>query len=125
MIIDTNALSAIVDGDPAIRPIVQRAPSVEISVITLGEYRFGILRGSRRADAERWLHQYLDLYTILNITDETARHYAEVRLALLRAGTPIPSNDLWIAAQGRQYDLAVLSRDRHFDCVKEIRRVGW
>jgi predicted nucleic acid-binding protein len=125
LIVDTNALSAIIDGDRAIKPIVQRAPSVEVSVVTLGEYRFGILRSSRPAAAERWLRDFLHLYKTLDVDKETSFHYAELRFALKRAGTPIPLNDLWIAAQARQYDLSVLSRDKHFDAVGGIRRISW
>ncbi len=125
LILDTNALSAVVDGDPAIKPMVQRATSVEISVITLGEYRFGISQSTRRAQCEKWLRDYLELYSILNITNETTRHYADLRVALRRAGTPIPSNDLWIAAQSRQYDLPILSRHQHFERVHEVRRLSW
>ncbi|MBZ5602826.1 MAG: type II toxin-antitoxin system VapC family toxin [Acidobacteriia bacterium] len=125
LILDTNALSAVVDGDPAIRPLVRRAASVEISAITLGEYRFGISQSKRRSACERWLHEYLELYTILAVTDETAQHYAVLRAALKRSGNPIPANELWIAAHCRQFDLAILSRDEHFDCVPSIRRIGW
>jgi tRNA(fMet)-specific endonuclease VapC len=125
LIIDTNALSAIVDGDPAIKPILQRAPSVEISVITLGEYWFGILQSSRKSAAERWLRDYLRFYRMLDISQETSKRYAELRVALKRAGTPIPSNDLWIAAQSREHDLPVLSRDRHFDHISALQRLNW
>jgi hypothetical protein len=59
------------------------------------------------------------------IEEETSEHYAQLRLALKRAGTPIPSNDLWIAALCRQHDFPVLSKDRHFDRVKGLRRVEW
>jgi len=125
LILDTNALSAVVDGDPAIRPFVQRAASVEISVITLGEYRFGISQSKRRAECEKWLREYLDLYTILKVAEDTAEHYARLRALLKRAGKPIPANDLWIAAQGAQFDLAILSRDEHFDAVPSVRRIAW
>lgn len=125
MIIDTNALSAIIDGDPAIKPLVQRAATVEISVITLGEYQFGILKSSKPGPGERWLRDYLHLYKILPVSEETSRHYAELRLSLKLAGTPIPLNDLWIASQCRQHDLPILSRDRHFDVVEGMRRIEW
>jgi tRNA(fMet)-specific endonuclease VapC len=125
LIIDTNALSAIIDGDPTIKSIVQRAPTVEVSVITLGEYRFGLLRSSRPAPGERWLRDFLHLYKIIDVDKETSLHYSEVRFALKRGGTPIPLNDLWIAAQARQYDLSILSRDKHFDLVEGVRRITW
>jgi predicted nucleic acid-binding protein len=55
----------------------------------------------------------------------TDRHYAELRQELKRAGTPVPSNGLWIAAQSREFGLPVLSRDAHFDHVNGMRRMSW
>jgi tRNA(fMet)-specific endonuclease VapC len=125
LIVDTNALSAIADDQPGIGEVLRGARVVAIPVITLGEYRFGILQSRRRSDNERWLRDSLPAYRILDISDETTLHYAELRLKLKRAGTPIPSNDLWIAALGRQYEMQILSRDRHFDAVEGIRRISW
>jgi len=125
LILDTNALSAIVDGDAGIEPHLKRARVVAIPVVVLGEYRFGILQSKRRARHEEWLREYLNLYRILSVDLETSQFYAELRLELKRAGTPIPSNDLWIAALGRQHGLPVLSRDLHFDFVSGLHRVSW
>jgi tRNA(fMet)-specific endonuclease VapC len=125
LIVDTNALSAILDGEPAIAPALKRASLLAIPVITLGEYRFGISQSKRRAEHETSLQRNLRLYRVLNITEETSEHYAQLRLVLKQAGTPIPSNDLWIAALCRQHDFPVLSKDRHFDRVKGLRRVEW
>ncbi|MEE8590696.1 MAG: PIN domain-containing protein [Spirochaetia bacterium] len=49
----------------------------------------------------------------------------EYRFGLKAAGTPLPENDLWIAALVRQYDLPLLSKDRHFDNVQGISRLSW
>ena len=125
MILDTNALSALAEGDPAIEPILRRAMQVGIPVVVLGEYRFGIAQSRNRSSYERWLHEYLGRFRVLDVTDETSRHYAEVRLELKKAGTPIPANDLWIAALCRQYRLPILSRDKHFDAVQGLKRMAW
>jgi tRNA(fMet)-specific endonuclease VapC len=125
LIVDTNALSAIVDGEPAIAPVIEEAELLAISVITLGEYRFGISQSARRTQHEAWLRENLRRYRIFDITGETSGHYAQLRLALKRAGTPIPSNDLWIAALCRQHNLPLLSRDAHFDRVTGLRRLTW
>ena len=61
----------------------------------------------------------------LAINERTAFHYAEIRFELKQKGTPIPANDLWIAALARQHDLPILSRDQHFDRVAGLRRIGW
>ena len=125
MILDTNALSAMADGEPGAVTAAGSAKSVALSVIVLGEYRFGIGQSRRRAQYEEWLLRMLAACRILDLTAETAARYAEVRLELKRAGTPIPSNDAWIAALCRQHALPVLSRDRHFDLVGGVRRVSW
>jgi tRNA(fMet)-specific endonuclease VapC len=91
----------------------------------LGEYRFGIAQSSRRRDYEKWLGENLPLCQVLEISEETTGFYADVRLELKRAGKPIPSNDLWIAALGRQHGLPILSRDGHFDSVRSVRRITW
>jgi tRNA(fMet)-specific endonuclease VapC len=125
VIVDTNALSAIADDAPGIVEALSQASSAAIPVVVLGEYRFGVAQSRRRVDLERWLHAHLPSYTILNITDATTGYYAELRLELRRAGRPIPSNDVWIAALSRQHHMPVLSRDRHFDAISGLRRVTW
>lgn len=125
MIVDTNALSAIADGDPDIAPVIEAADLLAISVVALGEYRFGISQSRQIAQHEEWLRDNLRRYRIFDVTSETSGHYAQLRFALKRAGTPIPSNDLWIAALCSQHSLPLLSRDTHFDRVPGLRRLTW
>jgi tRNA(fMet)-specific endonuclease VapC len=125
LILDTNALSAFADADPDIEAHIGTAQLVAIPVIVLGEYLFGIAQSSRRKDYQRWLSSTLRSCQILGIDEETSANYAELRFDLKRAGTPIPANDAWIAALCKQHSLPLLSRDRHFDLVKGIRRIGW
>ncbi len=125
MIVDTNALSAIVDGQPEVFPLMKQATILALPVIVLGEYRFGIAQVRQRAAYEQRLASFLPSYRIVAITEETSQYYADLRLELKHIGKPIPSNDLWIAALCRQHGLPLLSRDRHFDVVPDIRRVTW
>jgi predicted nucleic acid-binding protein len=124
VILDTNALSAIVDGD---RKIAEILPSgrLSIPVIVLGEFRFGVQQSRRREGYMDWLAENLSDYEILDVTGLTTAHYAEIRIESKQGGSPIPSNDVWIAALCRQHSLPILSRDRHFDVVKGLRRVSW
>jgi predicted nucleic acid-binding protein len=62
---------------------------------------------------------------VLVVDKGTAEEYVEVRDQLKRKGRPIPGNDLWIAALARQHTLPLLSRDRHFDFVSGLERIGW
>ena len=125
MILDTNALSAFADGVPLAVSAVEAADSVALPVIVLGEFRYGVTHSTRRREYEAWLDQYLPNFRVLDITAETASEYALIRSELRRLGKPIPANDAWIAALSRQHNLAVLSRDGHFDNVTRVRRKTW
>ena len=125
MILDTNGLSALVEGDLRLQPILGKANRVAIPVITLGEYRYGISQSRDRLRYEHWLSSYLPGFQILDIDERTTFSYSTVRSELKKAGKPIPSNDIWIAALCRQYSLPLLSRDRHFDAVPGLTRLAW
>jgi tRNA(fMet)-specific endonuclease VapC len=125
MILDTNALSAWLDGDPAIATRLSAASHVVLSVIAMGEYRFGVLFSRNRAEYEQRIAMVETDLTVVGTDSETARHYASIRKELKEAGTPIPWHDLWIAAQARQHALSILSRDSHFDHVRGITRISW
>ena len=125
MILDTNGLSAVAEGNGALLPILRQANQIAIPVIVLGEYRYGISRSRHRAQYERWLTNYLPTFRILDVDERTTVSYSAVRSELMKAGTPIPANDVWIAALCRQHSLPVISRDRHFDVVPGITRLAW
>jgi tRNA(fMet)-specific endonuclease VapC len=125
VILDTNALSAFADGEPGVLAEIGKAQRIAVPCIVLGEFLFGIAHSRRRSEYELWISQTLDAAQYLDLTADTAAKYAEVRLELKRAGTPIPSNDTWIAALCRQHARPLLSRDRHFESVQGLRRIGW
>ena len=125
LILDTNALSAIAEGDPGAARHFFRARQVALPVIVLGEYRFGIGQSRQKRKYECWLDELRSLSNVLEVDEDTAIAYAEIRGQLKAAGTPIPSNDVWIAALCLQHALPILTRDRHFDLVKGVRRVDW
>ena len=125
LILDTNALSAAADRDPGALEVVAMAERLAVPVIVLGEYRLGISQSRRRTEYENWLREWVEAVTVLNIDEETTRHYAAIGLELKRSGKPIPANDLWIAALCRQHSLPLISRDRHFDLVRGLERIAW
>ena len=125
MILDTNGLSALAEGEPGLEPLLRRAAQVAIPVIVVGEYRYGISQSRNHIHYEQWLAEYLPSFRILDVDERTTISYSAVRSELKKAGTPIPSNDVWIAALCRQHSLPLLSRDRHFDAVTGITRLDW
>ena len=125
MILDSNGLSAIADGEVSLAPILRKASEIAVPVIVLGEYRYGIRQSRDHQRYEQWLQESIRNYRVLDVDEETANFYASLRFELRRAGTPIPSNDVWIAALCRQHSLSLLSRDRHFDLVRGIERIDF
>jgi len=125
LILDTNALSAIAEGEPGATNLFARSRLVAIPVIVLGEYRFGIAHSRHKREYERWLEEMVSVSRVLEINEETALWYAGLRSQLKEAGTSIPSNDAWIGALCRQHALPLMSRDRHFDLIEGLRRLDW
>ena len=125
MILDTNALSAFVGGEPSIGERLLTEFRAAIPVIVLGEFRYGIAGSRYRAVYEAWLDEHLPEFEMLAVTETTARTYAGIRVSLRKRGRPIPANDCWIAALAIEHRLSVLSRDAHFDTVPGLRRVSW
>jgi predicted nucleic acid-binding protein len=125
VILDTNALSAVADGDSKVESVLREATSVAVPVIVLGEFRYGIRQSRARVRYERWLVESIPNYQVLAVDEETAERYAQVRDELRRAGRPVPANDLWIAALARQHALPLLTRDQHFDHIPGLKRIIW
>jgi predicted nucleic acid-binding protein len=125
VIVDTNALSAIADERDQIRELLGRATGIAVPVIAIGEYRSGIARSRNFLRYQQWLDEFILASRVLVIDEFTTRSYADISLELRHVGKPIPTNDIWIAALCRQHELPLLSRDRHFDTVRGIRRVEW
>ncbi len=125
MIVDTNALSAFADGSDEVRSALSAGDRIAVPVIVLGEFRYGVAQSRQKQVYELWLDTYLPDFQVLEISERTSLKYAAIRTELRRIGRPIPANDAWIAALCREYQLPLLSRDRHFDYVKDLRRVSW
>jgi tRNA(fMet)-specific endonuclease VapC len=125
VILDTNALSAWADGDPAIEPLLRTASRLVIPVVVIGEFEFGIRQSRHASRYAEWLNVNLDTVEVARIDRAIAAVYGAVRLELKQAGTPIPINDTWIAAVARHERLPIISRDGHFDAVRGVERVSW
>jgi|LakMenE18May11ns_1017448.scaffolds.fasta_scaffold9938651_4 tRNA(fMet)-specific endonuclease VapC len=127
MILDTNALSALGNNDQAIleRLHMPDTPKPYFCFICLGEYHKGLLNSTRPQKPLAMLKQLRNSWDTLHSDDETIAHYADIADYLKKIGRPIPTNDIWIAALARQHNMFILSRDRHFDFIPDIKRVKW
>jgi predicted nucleic acid-binding protein len=125
MILDTNAVSALADGDPQLLAAAAAVTRFSLPVVVLGEFGFGIAGSRHRVRYAEWLRKLMRVSRVLLVDAETAAHYATVREELRDKGRPIPSNDVWIAALALQHHCPVLTRDEHFDLVDGVERRAW
>jgi tRNA(fMet)-specific endonuclease VapC len=123
--LDSNRYHDLVTGDEGIAGVVERADEVYLPFVVVAELRAGFALGDRQVENERILRRLLlkEGVSILYADDQTSHHYAATYVQLRRQGTPIPTNDIWIAALALQHDLVLCSRDRHFDRLAQIPRV--
>lgn len=124
ILLDTSAYSAFMRGHEGILDLVQRAELIAISSTILGEILAGFRLGGRRRKNQELLDRFFASPRVLSLpVDEgTARRYADIVEHLQRVGTPLPSNDLWIAATAMQHGLILVSTDRHFEKVPQVAR---
>ena len=125
MILDTNAISALFEGDRGLADALENCPRLSLPVIAIGEYRYGLKRSRHRQQLAPLLDTLIAESEVLEIDEATTVAFAAVRDHLRAAGRPIPENDVWIAALSRQYQLPVLSLDSHFDGVPDLVRISW
>jgi tRNA(fMet)-specific endonuclease VapC len=125
VILDTNALSAFADGDEKLLRAIENEPQLALPTIVLGEYLHGIRQSRLRTSYEAWIKTNLRSFDLLPVARETAQRYAEIRHELKAAGTPIPMNDLWIAALARDHRLPLVTRDTHFRAVRGLEVLAW
>ena len=114
--VDTNILSELFRGGSAVRELLKEFECIYVPVIVLGELLSGFVQGSREAENRRRLDQFLSQTAVelLPVSPYTAEYYALLMASLRRNGTPLPSNDVWIAATACAEKVPLVSRDKHF-----------
>jgi tRNA(fMet)-specific endonuclease VapC len=94
-------------------------------IIVLGELYTGAYRGSLRTKTLREIQSFLTMVSIFQPDEITADHYGQIQAELAKTGTPIPQNDVWIAALAREHRLPVATRDGHFTLVPGLTVLNW
>lgn len=123
--LDTSAYSNFQRGSPAVAELVRSSGRVLVPTIVLGELRTGFQLGTKRKRNESELRAFLahPAVEILVVDDEAASRYAGIFVGLRRAGTPLPTNDIWIAALAAREGAIVLTYDAHFEKIRCVQAV--
>lgn len=124
-LLDSNIVIELFKGNEEIIEKIKGVNQVFIAVIVLGELYYGANRSSKPRKKVLEIEGLEKRVTILECKNSTARIYGEIKNQLRAQGTPIPENDIWIAAIAREYNLILATRDNHFNHVKDIRLERW
>ena len=122
--LDTNRYTDLCRGETDVLELVESADTVSLPFVVVGELRAGFAAGRQGPRNEAVLRRLLlkpDV-RVVYADDQTTHHYANVYRQLRAQGTPIPTNDMWIAAIVLQHSLTLCARDRHFDALPQIPR---
>lgn len=122
--LDTNAYSDYARGEPARVKVVQTASQIKLPLFVLAELRAGFRRGRQSRRNEAGLQRFLGVprVEVLCPDETTTHHYAQLDDQLRQQGTPVPINDLWIAALVIQHNLVLCTSDQHFNHLPQIPR---
>ncbi len=123
--VDTNRYIDFCRGDSEASAVLETADTVFLPFVVLAELRAGFAVGSQGAQNEQILRRFMMKpgVQILFADLQTTHHYAAAYRQLRSQGTPIPTNDMWIAALVVQHNLVLYARDRHFDHFPQIPRM--
>jgi tRNA(fMet)-specific endonuclease VapC len=123
--LDTNRYTDLCRGDAVVIETIEHADEVWLPFIVVGELRAGFAVGSQGPRNEAVLRRFLlkPGVGILYADEQTTHHYANVYRQLRKQGTPIPTNDMWIAALVLEHSLVLCARDAHFDALPQINRI--
>ena len=119
VLIDTNIYSLAMKGDVHVVNALRKIDRIGFSAISIGELFSGFKGGSCETKNREELNFFLDSPRVVvhPIDEETADFYASILNNLKAAGTPIPTNDIWIAAVAFQYGYKIFSKDKHFNMI--------
>ena len=123
VLLDTNAYAALLRGDDKVLSAIGKADTLYMSAIVLGELFAGFRGGNRFAENRKILERFLDRphVALLSAGMETADVFGVIKQKLKEQGSPIPINDVWIAAHAMETGAVLLTYNKHFEQVAGLR----
>ena len=125
VVLDTSVVVAHLRNDKTVTHRLRDAGVLYISATAVGELWFGAGRAADPIKAAAKVTDFLSIVTLLPVDAETAQSYGEIKRKLAEAGTPIPENDIWIAACAMQNVLPLAARDPHFKRIQGLKLLDW
>jgi tRNA(fMet)-specific endonuclease VapC len=119
ILLDTSAYVGFKIGVNEVVDIVSGAEPIFFSPVVLGELMFGFRSGTRFRENMEDLDRFLqhEIVQFIQVGEITADRYSRIASQLKLQGTPIPTNDIWIAAQALEHGAELITSDKHFEKV--------
>ena len=124
-LLNTNVVIAALASDAGVLDRIDDVDDFFVSAVVLGELLYGAFNSSKvDANLDR-LRDFVGKVGALHCDEVTAELYGQIKASLRRQGTPLPENEIWIAASAIQHSLTLVTRDEHFDRVPNLQRAMW
>lgn len=124
-LLDTNIVIALFTQDLIVQQNLAKARTTFVSAITIGELYYGMQKSKQKKSNQQRIEEFVAHNVILPCDIDTAQYYAQIKHLLREKGQPIPEGDLWIAATAQQYQLTLVSRDKHFTKIEDLKLERW
>ncbi|MHC9539763.1 MAG: type II toxin-antitoxin system VapC family toxin [Vulcanimicrobiota bacterium] len=114
LMLDTNIVISLFAGDERVEKLIGEAEFIVIPAIVLGELYYGAFNSRLKDQNLTRINEFVSACPVVGTNAATALEYGRIKNSLKQSGTPIPENDIWIAALASQYGFRILTRDEHF-----------
>ena len=123
--LDTNIIVPFLNGERSITAKVNALDLIHLPVIVLGELYYGAIKSIHKQKNLEKIGTLVQRCALYSIDEKTTQIYGEIKAMLSKQGTPIPENDIWIAGLAKEFDLPIVTRDKHFKHIPSIKVMEW
>lgn len=125
-LLDTNIVIGLFANESSvIQNIKSFTGSIFIPSIVIGELFYGAEQSTRKEENRKRIEALTEASLVIDCDSDTARLYGKIKSGLKAKGTPIPENDIWIAALAEQHKFTLVTRDKHFNNIETISIESW
>ncbi len=125
ILLDTSVIVAALRRVPGMMERLRGAAELLVPIAVLGELEYGANLATPPARQHEAVRMFMEGVTLVLPTARTAAEYGRIKAALKTAGTPLPENDIWIAAVACEQRLPLPTRDAHFEVIAGLTVIDW
>jgi len=125
VLLDTTIVVSVLRRVPGMQERLKSANELYLPLFALGELEYGVSHSNQPEKQSQALALFLQGVDLLFPSEATTKQYGKIKSELARAGTPIPENDVWIAALAIEHGLPLATRDAHFNRINGLAVLNW